>query len=118
MPPPGDTLHIPDSVTGLTFLAAGTSIPEVISSIIVARQGLGSMGLSNSIGSNTFDLLICLGLPWLIQTLLLGESETAWVQINSSGLEYSILLLVTSLVVFYALIATNGWVLDARVGVG
>jgi len=35
----GETLAIPDSVTGLTFLAAGTSIPEVLSSFIVARQG-------------------------------------------------------------------------------
>jgi Ca2+/Na+ antiporter len=35
----GETLSIPDSVTGLTFLAAGTSIPEVLSSLIVAKQG-------------------------------------------------------------------------------
>lgn len=35
----GDTLDMPESVTGLTFLAAGTSIPEVISSVLVARQG-------------------------------------------------------------------------------
>lgn len=36
---PGHTLGIPDSVMGLTFLAAGTSIPEAVSSVIVARQG-------------------------------------------------------------------------------
>ncbi|CAL8113425.1 unnamed protein product [Orchesella dallaii] len=35
----GHTLSIPDSVMGLTFIAAGTSIPEAVSSIIVARQG-------------------------------------------------------------------------------
>ena len=50
-----------------SFLAIGTSIPEVISSLIVSRQGKGSMAVSNSIGSNTFDILLCLGLPWLIQ---------------------------------------------------
>ncbi|ODM92819.1 Sodium/potassium/calcium exchanger 5, partial [Orchesella cincta] len=53
----GGTLNIPDSVSGLTFLAAGTSLPEVLSSVIVARQGFGSMAFSNSIGSNTFDVL-------------------------------------------------------------
>lgn len=52
---------------GLTFIAAGTSVPEVVSSLIVARQGLGTMAVSNSIGSNTFDVLMCLGLPWLIR---------------------------------------------------
>lgn len=35
----GDTLRIPDSVMGITFLAAGTSIPEAVSSVIVTRQG-------------------------------------------------------------------------------
>lgn len=35
----GDTLNIPDSVMGLTFLAAGTSVPEAVSSIIVTNLG-------------------------------------------------------------------------------
>lgn len=35
----GDTLKIPDSVMGITFLAAGTSVPEAVSSVIVAKQG-------------------------------------------------------------------------------
>lgn len=47
----GCTLRIPDSVTGLTFLAAGTSTPEVISSILVARQG-------NCISKNLFFMFI------------------------------------------------------------
>lgn len=54
---------------GLTFLAAGTSVPEAVSSVIVTNQGQGGMGISNSIGSNTFDILLCLGLPWLVKTL-------------------------------------------------
>lgn len=36
----GDTLMIPDSVMGITFLAAGTSVPEAVSSVIVAKQGI------------------------------------------------------------------------------
>lgn len=55
---------------GLTFLAAGTSIPEAVSSVIVTAQGHGTMGISNSIGSNIFDILLCLGFPWLIKTLI------------------------------------------------
>jgi Ca2+/Na+ antiporter len=59
-----------DSVMGMAFLAAGTSLPEAVSSVIVTCQGYGSMGVSNSIGSNIFDILLCLGLPWLIKTLI------------------------------------------------
>lgn len=39
----GDTLKIPDSVMGITFLAAGTSVPEAVSSVIVAKQGMSTV---------------------------------------------------------------------------
>ena len=35
----GDTLGIPDTVMGLTLLAAGTSIPDTVASVMVAREG-------------------------------------------------------------------------------
>lgn len=54
----------------LTILSAGTSIPEAVSSVIMTSRGYGSMGISNSIGSNIFNILLCLGLPWLIKTLI------------------------------------------------
>nr|XP_025963245.1 sodium/potassium/calcium exchanger 3 isoform X2 [Dromaius novaehollandiae] len=65
----GYTLGIPDVIMGITFLAAGTSVPDCMASLIVARQGMGDMAVSNSIGSNVFDILIGLGLPWALQTL-------------------------------------------------
>lgn len=43
---------------GLTILAAGTSIPDMLNSIIVARRGLGDMAVSSSVGSNIFDITI------------------------------------------------------------
>lgn len=113
----GETFEIPDSVSGLTFLAAGTSFPEVLSSIIVSRQGMGSMGFSNSIGSNTFDILVCLGLPWLIQSVILTGHDDNFIAIHSSGLGYSAILLVTSMIVLYLIIAMNGYLLDTKIGV-
>ena len=49
---------------GLTFLAAGTSVPDLLTSVIVARQGHGDMAVSSSIGSNIFDVLVGLPFPW------------------------------------------------------
>jgi len=51
---------------GITFIAAGTSIPDLITSVIVARQGHGDMAVSSSIGSNIFDILVGLPLPWIL----------------------------------------------------
>ncbi|KAG7313327.1 hypothetical protein JYU34_000438 [Plutella xylostella] len=113
----GDTLMIPDSVMGITFLAAGTSVPEAVSSVIVAKQGHGSMGISNSIGSNTFDILLCLGLPWLIKASLTpAEPGHYWVKINSMGLEYSAISLLSTLLMLYLTFWLNKFKLDAAVG--
>jgi sodium/potassium/calcium exchanger 2 len=60
----GDVCGIPQAVMGLTVLAAGTSVPDLMTSIIVARQGYGDMAVSSSIGSNIFDILIGLPIPW------------------------------------------------------
>merc|ERR1719253_1418802 len=51
---------------GLTVLAAGTSVPDLLSSVIVARMGEGDMAVSSSIGSNIFDITVGLPLPWIV----------------------------------------------------
>lgn len=67
----GSTMGIPDTVMGLTFVAAGVSVPDALSSIAVIKEGYGDMAVSNAVGSNVFDILICLGLPWFIQTTII-----------------------------------------------
>ncbi|CAH8508219.1 unnamed protein product [Schistosoma mattheei] len=101
----GVTLHIPDTVMGLTFIAAGSSVPDAIASVIVVREGEGDMAVSNAVGSNVFDILICMGLPWLIKSII----SQAPIVIYSRGLLYSTLTLFTT--VIYLLVAThiNRW---------
>ena len=65
----GETWNIDSSLMGLTFLAAGTSVPDLITSVIVARKGHGDMAVSSSIGSNIFDITIGLPIPWFIYSL-------------------------------------------------
>ena len=54
----GDTIGIPDSIMGLTFLAAGGNMPEIASIVILARQG------------NKLDFLLFLSYPIKISYLL------------------------------------------------
>ncbi|XP_041120276.1 sodium/potassium/calcium exchanger 2-like [Polyodon spathula] len=54
----GETIGITEEIMGLTILAAGTSIPDLITSVIVARKGLGDMAVSSSVGSNIFDITV------------------------------------------------------------
>ncbi|XP_023930153.1 sodium/potassium/calcium exchanger 3-like [Lingula anatina] len=66
----GCILEIDTFVMGLVFIAIGTSVPDAMSSILVARDGYGDMAVSNAIGSNVFDINLGIGLPFLIKVII------------------------------------------------
>ena len=108
-------IGIPPVIVALTLLAAGTSAPDLMSSLEVARAGRGGMAVANAVGSNTFDLLIGLGLPWIIALGLLGESS---IHIGTDDLWMSIGILVLTTVVLFIFLETQrllsrreGWLL-------
>nr|KAI8768709.1 putative sodium/potassium/calcium exchanger [Biomphalaria glabrata] len=110
----GDALEIPDTVMGLTLLAAGTSVPDCLSSVFVARDGYGDMAVSNSLGSNVFDILMCLGLPWLIECSIKAGGS---VSITSSGLTYSSLTLLATVAFLLISMGVNRWKLNVSYGI-
>lgn len=55
-------LGVSDVVIGLTIVAAGTSLPEVAASLTAAIKGERDMAVGNVVGSNTFNILGCIGL--------------------------------------------------------
>merc|ERR1719253_90371 len=70
----GCMFGIHPAIMGCTILAAGTSVPDAIGSLIVAKNGQGDMAVSNAIGSNVFDILLGLGIPWMLNGLIYGVS--------------------------------------------
>lgn len=100
-------LDINPTIVALTVLAAGTSVPDLISSIIVAKQGRGDMAVSNAVGSNIFDILFCLGFPWLILIGINGGS----ISVQTENLTSSVLLLfATVLSILFILIVRKWWI--------
>jgi cation:H+ antiporter len=67
-------LGVSDLVIGLTIIAAGTSMPEVATSIMAAVRGERDIAVGNVIGSNTFNILGCLGLSGVVSAQGLGMS--------------------------------------------
>uniref|UniRef100_A0A8D1ELP6 Solute carrier family 24 member 4 n=1 Tax=Sus scrofa TaxID=9823 RepID=A0A8D1ELP6_PIG len=76
---------------------------------------LGDMAVSNTIGSNVFDILVGLGIPWGLQTMVISYGST--VKINSRGLVYSVVLLLGSVALTVLGIHLNKWRLDRKLGV-
>lgn len=98
-------LGIPSVIIGLTVLAAGTSVPDLLSSIIVAKKGQAGMAISNGIGSNIFDILFGLGFPWLVAYIFLGQKIT----VATENLNSSIILLFATVIAILFLFIIRKW---------
>ncbi|XP_034757165.1 sodium/potassium/calcium exchanger 2-like isoform X6 [Etheostoma cragini] len=109
----GDTFGITEEIMGLTILAAGTSIPDLITSVIVARKGLGDMAVSSSVGSNIFDITVGLPFPWLMWSFI---NELKPVQVSSNGLFCAIVLLFIMLLFVIISIAACKWRMSKLLG--
>merc|ERR1719238_1216656 len=108
----GEVCYIPPVVMGYTLLAAGTSIPDAVSSVAVARMGEGDMAVSSSIGSNIFDILVGLPIPWIIKIACVEQSTSYHISILSPYLVFCVLLLLG--MVFGVILSIHflGWVLN------
>jgi len=108
------TIGIPVNVAGVTVLAAGTSVPDMLSSYIVAQQGEGDMAVSSSIGSNIFDVTVGLPLPWLCYNIYHGKTVT----VHAKSLGFSVLVLIMMLVAVITIVKLCRWKMTKTMGYG
>lgn len=62
-------LGMSDRLVGLTIVAVGTSLPELVTSVIAARRGHSDLAVGNVVGSNIFNTFVCLGAAGLAGSL-------------------------------------------------
>ncbi len=68
----GDLLGIDAVIMGFIVIAAGTSVPDTVLSVLSAKRGNYDAAISNVFGSNIFDICICLSVPILLALVLTG----------------------------------------------
>ena len=110
----GCLMEIDPDLMGLTVTAIGTSLPNLFASVLVARQGLGNMAVSNAFGSNTFNIFIALGVPWLIGC---WRSEDGSYHVNKGHVFGTCMILVAVLTVFLLGLGATGMKLTPTVGI-
>ena len=69
----GLNYDLAESLVGLTIVAVGTSLPELVTSVIAAKKGENELALGNVIGSNTFNILFILGIAGAVNPLTTGS---------------------------------------------
>lgn len=83
---------------GLTIVALGTSLPELVTSMVASRKGENDLALGNVVGSNIFNIL-----------LILGTSATiSPITVNSLAIYDTIILIVASILVYVCAVSRKG----------
>jgi len=68
------TLGLSEAVVAVVLLAVGTSLPEISTAIVAAKNGRGDIAMGDVLGANTFNALIILGASSLIQDVAVNEA--------------------------------------------
>ena len=98
-------LGVSEWFIGVSIVALGTSLPELISSLIAAKKGHGEMAIGNVFGSNIFNILMVIGTTSLVQPLSIGEEI------------YTDLIYTTALTCLLLLLIGMGNVIGKRDGI-
>jgi len=68
------TMGLPQSLSGVTLIALGAEIPDAVASMALAKKGDGAGAVSNCLNSQIINLLVGLGLPYLVHNIAEGEA--------------------------------------------
>lgn len=97
-----EMFQIPEMIIGVTVIAIGTSLPELITSILAIRKGQIDIGVGNIIGSNIYNILMIMGVsatiagihvaPTIFQdyVIMIMFSMALFVSIKSGKLDYRV----------------------------
>lgn len=83
------TLGISEAVIGLTVVAIGTSLPELVTSVIAARKGQSDVAFGNIVGSNIFNILGILGVTSILRPIDVPSviaSLDIWIMLSATVL--------------------------------
>ena len=100
-------LGVPETVIALTFVALGTSLPELITTVTSLRQGHTSLGLGNVIGANIFNLVLVSGAAVVLAPFEVPAGKPLFGFNSSLVLDIPLMLTVMALLTLPALLRKN-----------
>ena len=97
-------LGVPESVIALTFVALGTSLPELVTAITSLIKGHSDLSLGNVVGANVFNLLLVCGVSVALAPFTVPQSATIFGMNSSLVLEIPVMIAVMVLLTAPALV--------------
>lgn len=87
------SLGLSQNFIGLTIVAIGTSLPELVTSVVATRKGESALALGNAVGSNIFNILFILGMSATVSPLTI---------LNESIMDCAVMIFVAILILVFA----------------
>lgn len=100
-----EAFQIPEMIIGVTVIAIGTSLPELITSILAIRKGQIDIGVGNIIGSNIYNILMIMGV----------SATIAGIHVAPTIFQDYVIMIIFSMALFMSIKSGK---LDYRVGMG
>ena len=97
-------LGVPESVIALTFVALGTSLPELVTAITSLIKGHSDLSLGNVVGANVFNLVLVSGVSVALAPFTVPQSATIFGMNSSLVLEIPVMIAVIVLLTAPALV--------------
>lgn len=107
----GCIMNVNATVMGICVLAVGTSVPDAMGSMAVAANGEADMAIANAVGSNVFDILLGLGVPWMLNGAIKGATV-----VDKCGIEVAVFILFSTIGLFFLTLILNKWQMNNRLG--
>lgn len=104
----GDAIGVRTYFVAVILAAAATSVPDTMLSVKDALSGEYDDAVSNALGSNIFDICICLGLPLLLYCLITGQHIDINITNQQSVAELRVFLLIQTIILFLIFIIGKG----------
>ena len=89
-------LNISDNVIALTIVAIGTSLPELVTSVVASKKGEADIAIGNVVGSNIFNIFFILGISSVVSPITFGYESFI-----------DIIVMVASSIIVYLLLLKN-----------
>jgi len=112
----GCVADINDNITAISFVALGTSVPDLFASMTAAKQDeYADASIVNVTGSNSVNVFLGIGGPWMLASFYWYLKGTTFAM-SSQGLGFSVLVFVCGAVVTLCIIGVRRWKFEGELG--
>merc|ERR1712071_207532 len=112
----GCLINLPDSVTAITLVALGTSLPDLFASKAAAcQERYADSAVGNVTGSNSVNVFLGLGLPWVISAMYCSSINKPY-EVPAGSLGFTVAIFLICSIICFAILTARRIIIGGELG--